>query len=170
MVRHVDSFSPVVDANTRVMVLGSMPGVTSLNACEYYAHPRNVFWRQMGTIFSFDPVCSYPKRLRYLLDNNLGLWDVVARCIRPGSLDSHIDRASVELNDFENLFEKHPKIKAVLFNGQKSAQLFKPVARRLAGQPVDLKMHVMPSTSPAYAAMSAEKKLECWSRIIKALL
>jgi len=154
-------FAPVSAPDARVLILGSMPGVASLEATQYYAFPRNVFWRIMGELFGAAPQLDYPLRLQKLNENHIALWDVVQACHRPGSLDSAISEAGMETNDFSGFFEKHPHISHVLFNGQKAASLFnRKVAQVLT---VQLDHLVLPSTSPANAASSYAVKLEKWS-------
>lgn len=154
-------FDPVARPDARVLILGSMPGVASLEATEYYAFPRNVFWKIMGNLFGADPQTGYISRLEKLKENHIALWDVIRTCYRPGSLDSAISDEGMETNDFKGFFEKHPQISHIFFNGQKAAGLFKKrVAPGLHGQ---YEFCVLPSTSPANAATSYAAKLEAWS-------
>jgi len=149
-----------------VLILGSMPGVESLKAQQYYAHPRNAFWPIMGRLFGFDPVLPYPERLERLKENRIALWDVAHQCIRPGSLDSSIRHDTVVPNDFASLFEAHPHIRAVFFNGRKAAELYaKMVLPDLAEPWRSLPRHRLPSTSPAHAAQNFEQKLATWLQI-----
>lgn len=154
-------FAPVARADARVLILGSMPGVASLEAGQYYAFPRNAFWRIMGDLFGAGPQLDYAARLRILTDNRIALWDVIEACVRPGSLDSAIRDEGMQTNDFRGFFERHPQIQRVYFNGQKAAGLFKKrVAPQLAGV---YGCQVLPSTSPANAGRSYAAKLEAWS-------
>ena len=154
-------FEPVAQPDARVLILGSMPGVASLEATEYYAFPRNVFWKIMGDLFDADPQLGYLSRLQKVKENHIALWDVIQTCHRPGSLDSAISDEGMETNDFKTFFKKHPHISHVYFNGQKAAGLFKKwVTAGLAGQ---YEYGVLPSTSPANAATSYAAKLEAWS-------
>ncbi|HEX6866114.1 MAG TPA: DNA-deoxyinosine glycosylase [Caulobacteraceae bacterium] len=151
------SFPPVVDPATRLLVLGSLPGEASLKAGRYYAHPRNLFWALMGEVLEVDLVqLDYDDRLATLLKNGVGLWDVVAEAVRPGSMDSAITGA-VE-NDLLTLVRTLPNLKAVAFNGAASAKVgmrqLEPVAGRIA-------LTRMPSTSPAYAGREGLKR-EAW--------
>ena len=156
----VRSFPPVVDARARVLVLGSMPGVASLDAHRYYAHPRNLFWPILGAIVGFDPALPYDDRIARLGDAGIALWDVAGECVRPGSLDARIEAGSVVPNDIAGLLAAHPGITRVRFNGAAAETLF----RRHVLPPLD---HVpdllrLPSTSPAHAAMGFEPKLAAW--------
>ena len=101
----VESFAPVVGTQPRILILGSMPGVASLEAVQYYAHPRNAFWPIIGELFSIDATASYPERIRQLQQKPLALWDTLRQCERPGSLDADIRRDSVAPNDIPTLLE-----------------------------------------------------------------
>jgi len=154
-------FAPVARTDARILILGSMPGAASLAAAQYYAFPRNAFWRIMGDLYGAGPQLDYASRLAVLNDNRVALWDVIQACIRPGSLDSAIVEAGLETNDFGGFFERHPLIGHVCFNGRKAADLFR---RRV--QPdlaVRCQYHVLPSTSPANAGKDYAAKLEAWS-------
>ncbi len=158
------SFPPIVGIKPRVLILGSMPGVASLEAQQYYAHPRNAFWPIMAELVDLNIEWSYQTRCQHLADHGIAVWDVLKACYRPGSLDQHIDPASIEANDFQDFFEQHPTIEAVFFNGSKSEQLFKrQVLPTLSAHRPMIKL---PSTSPAHAALSVSEKLAAW-RVIK---
>ncbi len=159
------SFAPVAQADARILILGSMPGVASLEAAQYYAFPRNAFWKIMGDLFAAGPELDYLLRLQRLIANRIALWDVIEACQRPGSLDSAISEDGMATNDFVGFFKQYPHITRVYFNGQKAAGLFKKkVAPSLTGQ---YQYHTLPSTSPAHAAKSYAAKLEAWSVIRK---
>jgi TDG/mug DNA glycosylase family protein len=154
-------FAPVASPDARLLILGSMPGVASLEATQYYAFPHNVFWKLMGDLFAAGPELDYRSRLQKLMTNHIALWDVIKACKRPGSLDSAISKDGMTTNDFISFFESHPQITHVCFNGQKAAGLFKKkVAPMLTGRYEYL---TLPSTSPAYAAKSYAAKLKAWS-------
>lgn len=154
-------FAPVATPDARVLILGSMPGAASLEATQYYAFERNVFWKIMGELFGADQQLDYSLRLQKLNENRIALWDVIQSCHRPGSLDSAISEEGMETNDFNGFFNKHPHISHVFFNGQKAAGLFKKkVSPGLISQH---EYGVLPSTSPANAATSYTVKLEKWS-------
>jgi len=154
------SFPPVVDQNTRLLVLGSLPGEASLAAQRYYAHPRNLFWRLMGFVIGEDlERLDYDARLAALLRHRVGLWDVVAEAAREGSLDAAI--RDPEHNDLLSLVQSLPNLRAVAFNGGTSAKvgtrLLEPMAERLA-------LIRLPSSSPAYAGRW-ELKSEAWMKL-----
>jgi hypoxanthine-DNA glycosylase len=156
-------FAPVARADARLLILGSMPGIASLEAARYYAFPRNVFWKIMGDLFAVGPELDYPARLQKLGENYIALWDVIETCHRPGSLDSAISEAGMATNDFNGFFKQYPHITHVYFNGKKAAGLYKKkVLPNLTGH---YQYHVLPSTSPANAAKSYAAKLEAWSVI-----
>lgn len=154
-------FGPVCAPNARVLVLGSLPGVRSLQQTQYYAQPRNAFWKIMGELCGASPQLPYAVRLQMLVRARIALWDVVAAAQRPGSLDSSIRRASVEVNDFAGFFAAHPQIELICFNGRTAADLFTrrvaPLLRSAAPPTV-----VLPSTSPAHAGMPYAEKLRRW--------
>lgn len=150
----------------RVLILGSMPGARSLAAGEYYAHPRNAFWPIMGTLLGFDPALPYPNRLAALTAAGVALWDVLQSCVRPGSADSAIQRGTRIANDFPLLFQRHPEIRLVCFNGAEAERSFQLHAAPLLAQP-RFDVVRLPSTSPAYAALSLEKKRALWAEVIR---
>lgn len=155
---------PVVDDGTRALVLGSMPGQVSLQMQQYYAHPRNAFWRIMSELLGFDGHADYAARLHALRAAGIGLWDVLRLCDRPGSLDSAIVRDSMEVNDFEKLFADRPSIAQVFFNGAKAEQVFRRlVAPNLARPPTYLRL---PSSSPANAGVAYDAKLQAWRAVV----
>ncbi len=162
----VRSFAPIIGVNPRVIVLGSMPGVASLEAVQYYAHPRNAFWPIMGALFDFDPAVDYELRIRQIETLPIVLWDSLKACYRPGSLDSSIDDSTAEANDFPWLLQQHPGIRAVLFNGATSEKYFRKLALPLLPGTENLDLIRMPSTSPANAGMSFEQKLAAWRRLL----
>jgi hypoxanthine-DNA glycosylase len=121
----VEGFPPVARHDARVLVLGSMPGAASLAAGRYYAHPRNAFWPIAGALFGFGADAPYDERLAGLTAAGVALWDVLAACERPGSLDAAIDRATARTNDFVAFFAAHPRLSAVACNGGAAHELFR---------------------------------------------
>ena len=166
----ITGFAEVAAPDARVLILGSMPGDASLVANEYYAHPRNAFWPIMGALFDAGPELPYAERLERLRRRRIALWDVVHRCVRPGSLDARIERDSVEANDFSGLFHHAPRVAAVFFNGRAAETLYRrhvmPL-RPAAGRRIEY--HALPSTSPAHAAMSRDDKLARWAAVSELL-
>ncbi|MBK1713311.1 DNA-deoxyinosine glycosylase [Rubrivivax gelatinosus] len=153
--------APVADARTRLVVLGSFPSVASLAAGQYYAHPRNHFWPILSALWGVDlRALPYPERLDEVRRRGLGIWDVYAACRREGSLDTAIEDA--ELNDFAALRRLAPQLHAVAHNGGESARAM----RRL--QALGLATLRLPSTSPANASWSFERKLAAWREVFAA--
>jgi hypoxanthine-DNA glycosylase len=151
-------FPAVVDANTRVLILGSLPGEASLAAAQYYGNPRNAFWRLMEEVLDTPLVpLVYERRLAALLPRGVGLWDVIAEAERPGSLDAAIRDPAA--NDLLALVETLPALRLVVFNGGTAAKL----GGRLIGDRVATL--ALPSSSPAHAARSFAEKAEAWGRI-----
>jgi hypoxanthine-DNA glycosylase len=151
----LEGLAPVLSPNTRLVVLGSFPGVASLAAQQYYGHPRNHFWPILSAIWGVDLVgMPYPQRLAELRRRGVGLWDVYAACRREGSLDSAIEAA--EPNDLASLERMAPGLRAVAHNGGESARAM-AITRKLGVEVLRL-----PSTSPANASWSFERKLAAW--------
>jgi hypoxanthine-DNA glycosylase len=164
----VESFPPIARADARALVLGSMPSERSLREGRYYGHPRNAFWWIMGELFAAGPDVPYPERGRRLAERGVALWDVLRACVRPGSLDGSIVRASEEPNDLAAFLAAHPAIATVFFNGAKAEEAWRRhVTPRLAlGRP--LRFERLPSTSPAHASLSWEAKLARWGAVQRA--
>ncbi|MGH7027146.1 DNA-deoxyinosine glycosylase [Brevundimonas sp.] len=153
------AFDPVVDAGTRILILGSLPGEASLAVSQYYAHPRNAFWRLMGDLLDQPDLYerAYADRLTALRARGVGLWDTVAEAERIGSLDTAI-RLPVHA-DLPGLAAALPNLQAIAFNGGKAAQLGR---RILAGSAITTELIDLPSSSPAHARPFAEKQQQ-WS-------
>ncbi len=153
-------FAPISDVDARVLVLGSLPGQLSLQKLEYYAQPRNGFWKIMAELFGASPRLPYAERTAMLVKNRIALWDVCAAAHRPGSLDSAI-RDPLP-NDFAAFLDSHPQVALICFNGAKAAQLYARMVRLPPGtRPI--RSVTLPSTSPAHAAMPYPVKLARWS-------
>lgn len=161
----VESFPPQVGDGCRVLLLGTVPSLASLALRQSYGHPHNLFWPFMGELFDAGPELAYAERIARLHARGLGIWDVLERCERRGSLDSDIVGASEVPNDIPGLLARHPGIVAIALNGAKALQVFR---RRIAAQIDAARMpHVLalPSTSPANASISRAHKLERWSEL-----
>jgi hypoxanthine-DNA glycosylase len=153
------SFPPVVNDLTRLLVLGSLPGEQSLARAQYYAHPRNHFWRLMGDVIEVDLVAlSYANRLDALLQAGVGLWDVVASASRDGSLDGNIRDHSP--NALAALAASLTRLSAVAFNGGTSAR----IGQKELGGETQLTLVPLPSSSPAYT-LPYERKREAWLKL-----
>jgi len=161
-------FPPIAGKSARVLILGSMPGEESLRKKQYYAHPRNSFWHIMSRLLNAGPVADYRARTRLLLENHIALWDVVRFCEREGSLDSSIKNGSVSVNDFAAFYTKYRGIKRIFFNGGAAEREYlKRVLPSLPAGLQGIKYLRLPSTSPAMAGLTTERKLAAWSVIIK---
>ena len=156
----LQGLSPVLDADTRLIVLGSFPGVASLRAQQYYGHSQNDFWKILGELWGL-PLAQrpYAERVQALRAHGLGLWDVYASCEREGSLDSDI-REPV-LNDLASLRQHCPRLEAVAHNGGESFRHARHT--RALGLPV----YRLPSTSPANAGWSFQRKREAWAEVLR---
>jgi hypoxanthine-DNA glycosylase len=147
-----------------LLVLGSFPGAASLARQQYYAHPQNHFWKILQAIWPANPlvtgVDSYARRCEWLLERGLGLWDVYASCERIGSLDSAIRNAQV--NDFAGLARRCPQLRAIAHNGGESFRHAQATAA------LGLPVYKLPSTSPANASWSFERKLLAWREVVAA--
>ncbi|HUO43729.1 MAG TPA: DNA-deoxyinosine glycosylase [Burkholderiales bacterium] len=154
-----EGFEPVVDTDIEVLILGSFPSLASLGKRQYYAHPRNQFWRLVGAVIS-EPLSEmeYGQRLRMLLRHRIGLWDVIGACARRGSLDSDI--RDPRHNDFKRITRIAKNLRRVCFNGRTAGKL-EPQFAALGYQTL-----VLPSSSPAHATLRFEQKLRRWRKIL----
>ena len=156
-------FPAIARADARILILGSLPGQRSLDANQYYAHPRNTFWKIMREIAGAEG--NYGERCEALKDHGIALWDVLASSVRPGSMDANIQSDTAVANDFSGFLSNHEAVETICFNGQKAAQMFS----RMVQPGLDrngLHFESLPSTSPAYASMSYVDKLNKWRSII----
>jgi len=152
---------PVISRRARLVILGSFPGVASLQARQYYGHPRNHFWPLLSAIWGIDLVAlPYRRRLAELRRRGLGLWDVYASCRRAGSLDQAIEDA--EFNDLASLRRRAPQLQLVAHNGGESARAMRHIVA------LGLPVRKLPSSSPANASWSFERKLEAWRAAFQA--
>lgn len=160
----ITSFSPIANDNARVLILGSMPGVQSLNAGQYYAHKQNAFWKILGEIIGLDSQAQYSERTEQLKAKGIALWDVLHTCERNGSLDSAI--AAATINDFAAFFKLHPNIGHVYFNGATAERYYRLyVLPQLSAN--SLNYLRLPSTSPAHASLPYHEKLALWKAALQ---
>lgn len=148
---------PIIADGAASLILGNMPSVMSLGAQEYYANPRNAFWRITGEIFGFDATAPYDVRTAALTAHGIAVWDVLRSCRRVGSLDSAVEPDSMVANDFREFFDRHAAIRRVFFNGAAAEKNF----NRLVRIAPDLQYRRLPSTSPAQTMRYADK-LAAW--------
>jgi hypoxanthine-DNA glycosylase len=155
----VEGLGPIIDNNSRVLILGSMPSEMSLSKGEYYSNPANQFWKILFSIFDTGLEQSYPAKMSFLKDGEIALWDVIRRCEREGSSDSKITK--VQVNDFNALLQIYPEIQNLFFNGKEAFNIFQREVR------LDEKVNrtLLPSSSPANARISLEKKINKWGKI-----
>ena len=184
---HARSFPPLEGERAAVLILGSMPGVASLEAARYYAHPRNAFWPIALALLAGDPPDAppsrpgprgvaerpppYEARTARLVAGGVALWDVLAECERPGSLDTAIRRASERANDVPALVARHPELALIAFNGQTAAKLYaRHAAEAVRAARPDLALVTLPSTSPALAALTLAEKYARWHAALAPVL
>ncbi|WP_353662950.1 DNA-deoxyinosine glycosylase [Hydrogenimonas sp. SS33] len=156
-------FDPIIDEDSKILILGSFPSLKSFEKAFYYAHPRNQFWPLLSDIFQ-KPASTKEERIALLKSAGIALWDVIAACERRNSADSNLK--ACEPNDIPALLQAYPNIGAIGFTGKKAESLFK----RHFGKKVDLPTFLLPSPSPAYAALSYEEKLKRWRDILSEYL
>jgi hypoxanthine-DNA glycosylase len=166
----LQGLAPQMTPHTRVLVLGSFPGVRSLQLQQYYAHPQNHFWRILQALWPQAPWPAdgdYTGRCACALQQGLGIWDVYASCEREGSLDSAIRHA--QLNDFPGLLQHCPLLTGIAHNGGESFRHARAVEQSLAqaGLAGRVQIHKLPSTSPANASWSFERKLGAWRLVMQ---
>lgn len=163
-------FPAQLNAGCRVLVLGSMPGVASLQAAQYYAHPRNRFWPLMGMLCGIDATHAYPDRVRALNASGVGVWDVIGQCERRGSLDASIVRGSEVPNALGALIDGLPALRAIACNGGTAFQAFQRfIVPTLVGSVREVPVWSLPSTSPANAAWPLPRLLEAWQPLADAV-
>lgn len=161
---YIHSFAPIVGKQPAIIILGSMPGIASLEAQQYYAHPRNAFWRIMEALFDIPYALPYQQRLQQLKSCRIAIWDVLKTCTRATSLDSDIVGTSIVTNDFLSLFESHPSITKVFFNGATAEKTYlKHVHADVAKIFPAIQLQRLPSTSPAHASLNLAQKIAAWS-------
>jgi len=157
------SFPPISSQDSKILILGTMPGTKSLELNQYYGHKQNNFWKFLFTIIGEEFSMDYQTRKNLLIKNKIALWDVLQFCDRVGSLDSAIKNEIA--NDFESFLNTHPQIEYIFFNGQKAEAFFK----KYVHLEKEYKSFTLPSTSPANASKTFQDKLSEWN-LIKTLL
>lgn len=160
MQNRISSFPPLIDDQSEILILGSIPGVKSLEMQQYYAHPQNKFWRIILELLNEKFTEDYTKRIEILKKHHIALWDVIDSCERKGSLDSEIKNE--EANQIDELLEEHLNVKAIFCNGGKSYKNL----QKLLGKNYKLPIFLMPSTSPLHT-ISFERKFEEWKKVLE---
>ncbi|PPZ93020.1 DNA-deoxyinosine glycosylase [Cloacibacterium normanense] len=159
----ISSFLPIIDKESKILILGSIPGVKSLEMQQYYAHPQNKFWKIIFELFTEKFTTDYDERIKILEKYHVALWDVIDNCERKGSLDSEI--RNEEANKIGELLHNYPNIKAIFCNGQKSHKNL----QKILPKDFHLPIIVLPSTSPAHASLRYEEKLKSWKMVLNYL-
>ena len=152
-------FPPILGRSPRVLILGTLPSRRSLEKQQYYGHPRNGFWKIMQALVGADG--DYAERCDVLVEQGIAVWDVLARSVRPGSMDADIDIGTATPNPLAELIDTSDSLRLVGFNGRKAAELFDRLVGR-DGVRASVRFVSLPSTSPAHAAMSLEEKIRRW--------
>jgi len=150
------AFPPIIDKNSKILILGTMPGEKSLELQQYYGNRGNQFWKLLFTIFEREYTHDYIQRKKLLNDYYIAVWDVLEYCEREGSLDSRIKNEVP--NDFEAFYKKHPQVRHVFFSSKNAAAYYDKYVGRKSGVLYD----TLPSPSGANATMSFAEKLEIW--------
>ncbi len=157
------AFPPVIGPAPRLLILGSMPGEASLRLGRYYGHPRNAFWPIIKALLNLPAASDYDQCIAALCRHRMALWDVIAACERPGSLDAAIRGASIETNDFARLFARQPSLRCIAFNGGTAAEVYRRRVRpSLPPAQQEIVSLRLPSTSPAHAGRPFADKLAAW--------
>lgn len=163
-------FPPILGVAPRLLILGSMPGVASLRCGQYYGHPRNAFWPILCDLLGLPATADYARRTAALMDHGIALWDVIAACERPGSLDTAIRPATVQVNDFNALFATCPDIARIGCNGATAAREYRRrVLPGLTPAAQAIPRLQLPSTSPAHAGMDYRTKRAAWAALFEGL-
>lgn len=163
----VTSLPPIVDGGTVALVLGSVPSTISIETGQYYANPRNLFWRTVHQLFGGAPSPRYEERVGFILGKGIGLWDVIGECTRDNSRDASI--RDVVINDLGALFTSYPGIRCVFFNGAKAKEMFDARARLDPARLASIRFELLPSTSPANTGIGPTEKMERWRAIRRCL-
>jgi len=174
----ISSFNAVCNEQTHTLLLGTMPGVASLTAHQYYAHKRNAFWPIMLAMlqectpdYALHTECGYIDKLDILQTAGFGLWDVLAECERSGSLDASIKSQSVVMNNFPGLLARYKNIRTIAFNGKAAQQLFdRHVVPKLELSQLNtesIRRIALPSSSPAMASLSLQQKHAKWTELLR---
>lgn len=168
-----ESFAPLEGEYAKTLVLGTMPGQKSLQLKQYYAHPRNALWPILCAIanddvpsYAIHQTLTYEQRCELITNAGFALWDVLASCERPGSLDSNIARHSEIPNRIPQLLSRHPELRTIACNGRTAEALFKRHILPKLDDPIPRIVN-LPSTSPAMASLSLQKKYEQWRKSLE---
>jgi TDG/mug DNA glycosylase family protein len=155
----LQALPPVVDAGTRLLILGSLPSALSLAAREYYGNPRNHFWALIGSVIDVPEFAALPyaERLGILRERGIGLWDAIAEAEREGSADATLRH--VVPADLTGLAKGLPQLRVIAFNGERSERL---AMRHHPGLAERYTLLRLPQSSPA-RAMPPGEKMSAWA-------
>ncbi|MEY3037845.1 MAG: hypothetical protein RL143_412 [Pseudomonadota bacterium] len=159
-------FPPAYRNDAKLLVLGSLPGKRSIAQSQYYGHPRNLFWQILSSYIGLAADADYSDRLEAALNNKIALWDVMASAQRPGSLDSSIEKSSVQVNQIPDLIANLPYLNTIILNGGAAMRYFKQAGFDELCRSLGVAVEHLPSTSPAHAALSFEMKSVQWQQVI----
>ncbi len=148
-------FDPIIDENSKVLILGTFPSIKSFENSFYYSHPKNQFWKLLAAIFSEEKPKSIQEKIAFLQHHRIALWDMVKTCERANSLDTSLK--NIQVNDIAALLKRYPNIKALFFTGRKAEALYKKHFSSLS-----YPNFYLPSPSPAMQKMNFEEKLRKW--------
>ena len=151
-------FPPLYDENSKVLILGSFPSVKSREQNFFYGHPQNRFWKVVSAVIGTDTPVTIEEKSKFLHENHIALWDVIASCDITGSSDSSIK--NVVANDLTDIL-KNADISQIFVNGKTAEKYYNKYVRNTIGREVVC----LPSTSPANAEWSVEKLVEAWAVI-----
>ncbi len=158
----IKSFRPLIGNDAEILILGTMPGNTSLQQHEYYAYKHNHFWKLIYAVFDQPPQAGYPAKVKYIKDNKIALWDVLSKCRRDNTSADTAIRREIP-NNITKLLAEHSSIRDIFFNGKQAEKYF----HKYFKGPFKQRLHLLPSTSPANAQYTFEQKLRSWRIILK---
>ena len=159
MIKAYHPFEPIVFEQSRILILGSFPSLDSFKYDFYYAHPRNQFWKILNTLYH-ENARTKEEKIALLKKHRLALWDIVASCERTNSSDANLK--NVTPNDIPSLLKRYPSIKTIAFTGKKAYSIYRKHYKNL-----DIETRILPSPSPAYAAMSLDEKIETYDKLLR---
>lgn len=157
------AFPPIIDNDSLILLLGTMPSEESIRKQEYYGHKSNQFWKILFTLYNKPLAPDYKERVAFLQNKRIALWDVLSSCEGIGSADKDIQNEKP--NDFTALFTKYPKIRHIFFTSLKAKEFYV----KYIGFTDNIIFHTLPSPSPANARMNFAQKVEGWKIIFDTL-
>jgi hypoxanthine-DNA glycosylase len=148
-------FEPIIDKNSKILILGSFPSIKSFEESFYYSHPTNQFWKILSKLFNAKELKTKKEKIEFLKKNKIVIWDMVKSCKRENSLDTSLKE--IEVNDIARLLKDYPNIKAIFFTGRLSERLYKKNFSNL-----EISTFYLPSPSSANAKIPFNEKVERW--------